>query len=469
APAPAPPTQKVFEPVPSYESEYEALFSLDTMKTIHIRISEEEWNGLLNDVDRNPRSEVYRRADFYYGDDVATAQYVPGVGFRIRGNSFSRKRPETGGGLHNPAASLVRAHFKIKFNEQYDEDESAYGPPSADIPEQPLYKGRTFAGVRGLNLKFNNNDPTYMREVLSYDLFRRVGVHTLRQAYAKLYIGIGNEPERYMGVYLMGENLDKEWAKRRFDKNSYLFKCLYQQYGPADLSNGDRDHNANTGSIGEEITDPEFFGDPWSAYRPAYDLKTKDDEFLEAEDKLNDLIELLNGNPTQAQLAAAIDIPTLLKAQAVNVYLGMWDDYWRNGNNYYLFFDEISEKWFFVPYDYDITLFDNIFGIDGLATASFLRWGDGRLSGNPVLMDRVLSYSDFREQYKAYVRALYDPAEKILDINTLTQRLNEMRNVVQPHTSGYEAVDEIPYSSSHAEIQNFVLDRTAHAIQEIGN
>ena len=469
-PAPPPaPIQNVFEPVPTYESDYEALFSLDSMKTIHIRISEEEWNSLLNDVDHNIRAEVSRRADFFFGDDVATAQYVPGVGFRIRGNLFSRKRPEAGGGPHDPAATLVRAHFKIKFNEQFDEDESAYGPPSRDIPEQSLYKGRTFRGVRGLDLKFNKNDPTYMREVFSYDLFRRVGVHTVRQAYAKLYIQIGDEPERYMGVYLMGEHLDKSWARRRFVENSYLFKCLYQQFGPADLSAGDRDHNADTGAIGEEITDPEFFGDSWNEYRPAYDLKTKDDEFLLAEDKLNDLIELLTGNPSQAQLEAAIDIPTLLKAQAVSVFLGMWDDYWRNGNNYYLFFDEVGEKWFFVPYDYDITFFDSIFGVSGVERAPFMRWGDGRLSGNPVLMDRVLSFAAFREQYAGYIRALYDSDENILDINSVTQRLNDLREVVQPHTTGYEALDETPYNSSHAEIRDFVLDRTAHAVQEVGN
>jgi hypothetical protein len=41
--------------------------------------------------------------------------------------------------------------------------------------------------------------------------------------------------------------------------------------------------------------------------------------------------------------------------------------------------------------------------------------------------------------------------------------------VVQPHTTGYEALDDVPYDPSHAEIRNFVLDRTAHAVQEVGN
>ena len=139
-----------------------------------------------------------------------------------------------------------------------------------------------------------------------------------------------------------------------------VYADIVEQSRDGTYVGGSQYSDADTGAIGEEITDPEFFGDSWNEYRPAYDLKTKDDEFLLAEDKLNDLIELLTGNPTQAQLEAAIDIPSLLKAQAVNVFLGMWDDYWRNGNNYYLFFDEIGEKWFFVPYDYDITFFDSM-------------------------------------------------------------------------------------------------------------
>ena len=82
--------------MPAYASDFEELFSLDSTKTIRIQISESEWNGLLNDVDHNRRSEVYRHANFFYGEDLATAEQMADVGFRIRGNVFSRKRPEDG-------------------------------------------------------------------------------------------------------------------------------------------------------------------------------------------------------------------------------------------------------------------------------------------------------------------------------------------------------------------------------------
>ena len=64
APAPPPPAEKAFTPVPHYEDEYETLFALDEVKSIRVVISEAEWNALLNDLDHNLRSELYRQADF---------------------------------------------------------------------------------------------------------------------------------------------------------------------------------------------------------------------------------------------------------------------------------------------------------------------------------------------------------------------------------------------------------------------
>ena len=51
----------------------------------------------------------------------------------------------------------------------------------------------------------------------------------------------------------------------------------------------------------------------------------------------------------------AMDVPLLLKTYAVNVAVGMWDDYWNNSNNYYFYFNP-KGQFFFIPYDYDNTL-----------------------------------------------------------------------------------------------------------------
>ncbi|MBT8135682.1 MAG: CotH kinase family protein [Gammaproteobacteria bacterium] len=451
---------------PTFSADYLELFDTGKMHSITIAITEDEWNGLLNDINANPRSEIFRRADFVYGAGTATEQ-VANVGFRLRGNIFSRQRPEAGSGPHDPDNSLRRVHFRIKFNEQFQDSESVYGLPSQEVPTLVENKNRDFRSVRSLNLKYNKNDPTYVREVYSYDLLNRFGAMTLRQAYTRLHIKIGDEPVRYMGVYLMGEHVDKTWAQRRFGKNGFVFKSLYQGFGPADLAAADFDHNIESGKIGSEITDPAFASIGFDAYRPAYDLKTKKKDFLEGETYLNELIGMLNGNPTQQMLEDLIDIRSLLRAQAVNVFLGNWDDYWRNGNNYYLVRNPNDGKWVFVPYDYDIVLFDSIWAFSNIADASFLRWGDDRLSGDPVLMEKVLAFADFRDEYAGYVAELLADDSEFASLTAVRTRLQELQSVVAPHVSGYDAIDPEPYNDDLSAIEDFVRDRIAAARREI--
>ncbi len=58
-------------------------------------------------------------------------------------------------------------------------------------------------------------------------------------------------------------------------------------------------------------------------------------------------------------IAQVCDVELLLRTYAVNVAVGMWDDYWNNTNNFYIYFnsdDPDRYEFFFIPYDYDNTL-----------------------------------------------------------------------------------------------------------------
>ncbi|MCA8837543.1 MAG: CotH kinase family protein [Proteobacteria bacterium] len=458
---PTGPDGQVAEP----DADFEELFALDTVHTIRIVISEDEWQALLNDFDNNSRTEVYRRADFFYGIG-ADAERVSNVGFRVRGNSFSRQRPQRGNG------ELIRAHFKVKFNERFDEDESAYGPPSVNIPEISDNRGRLFRGVRSLNFKHNRIDRTYLREVFVQDAFNRFDVRAARWAFARMYIQIG-EREQYFGVYHMAQALDSSWVRMNFDRSAFLFKCLWQGFGPANLAKRDFEIGATAGAIGQEITDPAFLGQAWEAYRPAYDLKTRDSDFLEAERALNDLIELLAGQPTRAQLEQAINIPALLKSQAVSSFVGQWDGYWRNGNNYYLLIEPGTNRWLFVPFDYDLVLTENFSdraGSRDMSGEPFLDWGRKTFADNlnPVLMQKVLAIEEFQTMYLDYVRQLVDEQSGPFDPNNARRRLSQMSALIAPHTTNYDADPQTSFTTNIDEITNFINSRALVARAESG-
>ncbi len=138
--------------------------------------------------------------------------------------------------------------------------------------------------------------------------------------------------------------------------------------------------------IGIDRIDPPTPGLIWTReqiYQPAYNLKTKKKKFTKAQDLLNGFIRALNSARTKEDLAPIIDVPALLRAQALSIYLGMWDDYLQNANNYYLYHRKTNNRMLFIPYDYDRAF------TMSCAKAPFFNWGKGACYKN--LMTTCLS------------------------------------------------------------------------------
>jgi hypothetical protein len=273
------------------------------------------------------------------------------------------------------------SHFALDFN-QYK-------------PNQEL------RGLEKMVLKFANNDPTYVREIYGYDLFRRFGVWTApRASYCRVTIKVnGDATAAYYGVYYMIENGDSDFVKYRKKQwgsdVGYLWKCLYNGGGPANLT------NAN--SIGIESVGL----DPNASQYYTYDLKTEKASFIAAKAQLTEFITQLNtktGSDFETWIAQKMDVNLLLKTFAVSVLTGNWDDYWGNGNNYFLYFNP-NGKVYYIPYDYDNCLGTAIpyWGFFNTGTQDPLNWG--KMNESP-LITKVLQIPKYRFQYKAYIKEL---------------------------------------------------------------
>lgn len=448
--------------LPARAPDFEALFALETLKTIHVDFTLDEWNALLSDFDRYARNELSRRARVSITVGDGAPELFEDAGVRVRGNVFSRERPEEGEGPHDPERLLQRTHLKLKFDETFDADESVYG--SADLPFLSANDERTFRGVRSLSLKVNRDDPTYLREVVAYELFRRAGVEAPRAALARLFVRIGDEAPRYLGVYTMIEDVDATWLRRRFDDTAPLWKCLWQQFGPADLARTDPDGSLSTGVIGVERTDPSTpaEGATWSdrqSYRPSYDLKTQRSRGAEATAALNALVTLVSRPRTSAELRAEIDVEALLRALAVNAFVGMSDDYWRNGNNYYLAETPIDGRWLYIPFDYDRTFGVHTTGPDE-ATSSFLEWGRGGNARSAPLADRVLANDDLERNYLRYVEVFAAGEEARFSWARLEPLFTGLQALVEPHVTGYDGDDPEPWDPELSGLRSFVEARS---------
>lgn len=387
------------------------IFDLEALPEIEVSVTVTEWNRMLQNFDNNSKNEESVEADFKFVKNGVT-ETIPGIGLRIKGNTFSRKRPEGSyGEMHkSDDGSYHHVSFKLDFDE-YDNDQR-------------------FLSLKSMALKWFNCDPAYVREIYCFDLFQRFGVTIApRSSYCRLTIRFIDDNEAiYYGVYRMNEVMDSVFVKSRFTNNStgFLWKCLW----PSPLIDDGREYNVGVENIPLE----------GKGYEPAYDLKTRKKDLTNIAkpmfQKFVRDLSTLQGEAFKNWIAKNFDVPLLLRAMAVNVAVGMWDDYWANQNNFYLYFDETGKGWF-IPYDYDNTL-----GTAGRRDPGFqsaIDWGGnsndiytiGEMRYYPrPLIQKVLEIPEYLELYKKYLAELTDPKADYFAFEPSAKRIEKWQKMI---------------------------------------
>ena len=195
----------------------------------------------------------------------------------------------------------------------------------------------------------------------------------------------------------MIEAIDDKYVKKRKD----LF--------------GDHKHNLWKCRWGATLNYNDIHG-AWMGYDDdsgnsyVYELKSNIENYNAAREQLIEFTRNLTqrtGQDFHDWIARVCDVRLLLRTYAANVVVGMWDDYWNNSNNFYIYFnssDKDNYKFFFIPYDYDNTLgTSNYCGVQSdSGRQSPLQWGD---TGRCPLIGKLLEFDDYRA---IYIEALHE-------------------------------------------------------------
>ena len=373
-----------------FDENYDRFFDEINHKKLVIQLSNNNAR-LLNSVMQdyydafgNYRSDTFVSSDIYYEDSYGIIN-MQDVAFRTRGN-LSRTP------FLNDVGQLNLNHFKLKFNQQFS---------------NVTREGYLF-GLEELDLKFNRNqDETYMNEFGALKLYESTGVHAQRSTL--IYVEVHIEESIYqVGVMTALEPIDEWFIKRRFETSENqigdLYKSLWQQFGPANLT------NSIEGTIG--IKDVE------NNYRPAYDLKTN--KVNATHEYLLLLIDVLASedfNYKKAFVETYFDIDQLARYFAVSLLLGNPDDFRSMANNYYLYFDIVGEKYHIIPYDLDHSLGQGWDGApvfqDQLVDTKLYHFGElfSHQTGQPIhhpLIEVIFELESFRTLYESYLEMLLD-------------------------------------------------------------
>ena len=385
---------------------YDYVWDDKAIPEVHLSVSLDEWNRLLALYDANSFTTQYVAATVTFVKDGETT-VIDNVGLRLKGNT-SRRRPEGWYGQQHQRdnTNWHHAHFGVNLRKYADDDD------------------HTIQGVRKLHLKWFKDDPMYVREIFCYELFRRAGVWTaVRDNYCRLWIHVeGDSQEAYYGVYELLEPIDKRYVKDRKSRfgasNGFLWKCRNSAAG-LNNPNGDIWYDDDTDD------------------RHAYTLETETGDFDSARVQLVDFMNKLTNlsdSEFYTWIQEVTDVDLLLKTYAVNVAVGMWDDYWNNANNYYIYFNGkglTGYKFYFIPYDYDNTLGTSLrCGVqDDAGRQNPLKWGND----NNRLIARILRFNEFKVKYVAFLKELIDAKNALMDRASSQARIRSWQQRIEPY------------------------------------
>ena len=315
------------------------VFDDTELPRIDLTITESNLQALYAD----PESNTEYFATFTYTRTDSTEGPID-VALRFRGDTIRHKQKKS---------------FRISFN-SFDSNDN-------------------YHGIEKMDLNAEVNDPSLVRSKLAWELFRYLGAHGSRSNHVQLYIN-----NAFYGVYLNTEHIDERYVKSRFDNND---GNLYRNLWPADLT-----------YLGSSQDDYKYEYDG----RPVYALRTNE-KWDDYED-LSTLITTLNqysGVQLKDALERLINVQQYLKAMAVDVMSGNWDGYSGDKNNYYLYRDQVSGRFEYIPYN-----LENSFGIDfrdvDWSIQSIYSWN---LDLRP-LYQKILGVEEYKAQFTMYIKQL---------------------------------------------------------------
>lgn len=379
------------------KGEYEKLFAEDCVQDLNITISENNWNYLLQHANKEP---------YVMADRVSIGnQSVDYVGLKTKG-SYSL--------LTAWQSDTDRFSFAVNVG-KYVKKDNGYSDT------------QNFFGMKKFSLNNVTGDATYLKEYLSYKMFRELGIPAPYCSLVKLNIN-----GKYWGVYSLIENIDTPMYKRAttfsdvdFYKpentgGSLVYNSKFDPYlnGSANLDLSTYDQNGNvlasytglwdhqeTGTTIEDYQDAVAKGDPEKIQKKDKEVKENIIEMMTWMKKLGQLNNTSNANTTSYETTAEeiLDVDAVLKYFAANTFIAMLDGYQANeAHNFAIGIHD--GKVFAVPWDYNYS-----FGAFNLYnTSDYINFNIDKpvtrvnMSERPLL-NVLLKNDKFRAKYEQYL------------------------------------------------------------------
>jgi hypothetical protein len=319
----------------------------------------ENWTDSL--VAHRQDDQSYLRARCVWRNDKGDSMVLDTIGVRYKGNSS-----------YNDAKNSPKKPYKFYFN-KYKKDQ-------------------TFFNLQKLNFGNLVNDPSMMREKITYDLARQYMISP-RAVYATISVmGV------MIGLFIQVEEVDEKFLTLNFkDDNSNLFKSA--------------DEGATLTYKGVNKKD----------YASEYDLKTNPDDddwsgLIKMLDKLNNTPDSLGFVKTVNKL---LDIDNCLRYMAFDMVNSNFDSYIGSGRNIYLYEDHESDQFKLIPWDFNLAMGNFSNGWNVISVDAF---NIPNIATRP-LCQKLLGIDSLKLAYGRYIKQMIDGYMNVDSIAKMADRI----------------------------------------------
>ena len=265
-----------------------SFYSVDTVRDVRLYFYDYDWDNTLDSL------YVLGQNDRILADLEIDGNVYDSVGVRYKGFSSA-------------SVNYTKNPFNIKIDYTIND--------------------QNHEGFDKLKLANVIQDPSFVREVLSYDIARKY-MPAPEANYVNLYVN-----DTLIGLYVNVEAINKDFLLKHFDhKSGPFFKC-----NPENLDIQIGGENSNLSNT---------HGNDSSYYYNYYDLKSN-----YGWSYLYDLIDTLNNYPDSIE--SLINLDRVLWMHAFNYSLINFDSYIGYAQNYYLYKDQTKR---FNPLVWDLNM-----------------------------------------------------------------------------------------------------------------
>ncbi|WP_067048891.1 CotH kinase family protein [Methanofollis ethanolicus] len=299
------------------EPNYSVVFPEDTVNTITLEISPENWQTMLDDMTdqcgtlggKTNRGAGGGDFDFdpvWVGADLTfDGLEWTDVGVRFKGQSTLLRTWQDGS-------------YKLSFKLDFDHFED----------ENTAIKNQRFYGFDELNLKNGYNDDSLLRDRVVPEIFDDAGVVAPATAFYRVYVDYGEGPV-YVGLYTLIESVEDTLIETQFGDDS---GNVYKPEGTgATFAGGTFDTTCFEKKTNEKEEN-------WSDVEELYAV-------LNAETRTTD------PGAWREELESVFDVDTFVRWLAVSTVIQNWDIYGNQCKNVYLYTDPADGTITWIPWD----------------------------------------------------------------------------------------------------------------------